>query len=784
MKSKLYLLPLFLTAAVSHAAIWNGSGADDNWSTSGNWDSALTSGASLTFSGTTRQTNGNNTLSAVGAVTFTSRGWNITGSDVTLGGDMTFTSATGGTGNVVWGINTELTATRTIKVDAATGSTLDITGLISGSGGFIRGTGGTADGTLRLSNTANSFTGPVTLDGGTTEVTSLANTGFASSLGQGGTITLGTTASNFSSNLSYIGTGSTETNRAFALRFRQDASVQGIANNSSSNGDLTFSSTAAVAIINNNSTTDGSGNSTGILGFSGSSTGLTTFAGLLQDNPSDSKDILRIEKSGSGTLVLGNANTYSGGTSIASGGTLRATHSSALGTGAVTVASGAALALDGGISIANNLNLAGTGTGALVSQAGANTVSGNIVLTGTTTIANTNSAGVSLDIAGGLNLNSYQLNLGGNSRQLTISGKITGSASSLFVQSTSGNVTFSNDTNDFTAPLSTGYVRNLQFTSIANVGAGASALGAPSNATQGTISFANGASFTRFEYIGTTAADSDRILAMNGTSGALQLVNSSGAKLTYTTDLTRASSSTGALELVANSGSTIEFAGNISNGASASALDLKISSSGTTILSGNNTYTGTTEVTSGATLRVNGNQSGGDLTTVAGTLGGSGSLGAANVTGVLAPGNSIESLATGDLAMLAGSTLQYELQDTSTAGADLVAISGTLDLTGTVTLDLQKIGVGGWSINDKLTLISYSGSWNSGLFSYDGNTVLDDSSITFDGVQWLFDYNDTVKGGNYTSDAAGTYVTMTVVPEPGAALLGGLGILALLRRRR
>jgi MYXO-CTERM domain-containing protein len=28
------------------------------------------------------------------------------------------------------------------------------------------------------------------------------------------------------------------------------------------------------------------------------------------------------------------------------------------------------------------------------------------------------------------------------------------------------------------------------------------------------------------------------------------------------------------------------------------------------------------------------------------------------------------------------------------------------------------------------------------------------------------------------------FVTITAVPEPGAALLGGLGLLALLRRRR
>ncbi len=52
-------------------------------------------------------------------------------------------------------------------------------------------------------------------------------------------------------------------------------------------------------------------------------------------------------------------------------------------------------------------------------------------------------------------------------------------------------------------------------------------------------------------------------------------------------------------------------------------------------------------------------------------------------------------------------------------------------------------------------------------------------------MQWMFDYNDTSAGTNYTTDlTGGSYVTMTAVPEPRVALLGGLGMLALLRRRR
>ncbi len=790
MKLRNLCLPLVLTITGTNAATWNGGGTDNNWSTALNWGgTAPVNGNPLIFSGTNRQTNINNSLTGIGALSFTSRGWNITGNDVALGGDVTFLTTSAGTGDVVWGINTELTATRKIQVDNVVGGALDITGLISGTGGLTRGTtGGTSDGTLRLSNSGNTFGGPVTLDGGITEVVGLADSGFASSLGQGGTITLGTTASNFAATLRFVGSGSTATDRALSLNFRQNLSVQTLTNNSSGNGDLTFSSSAAVAMVNNNSTVDGSGNSSGILTFNGSSTGLTTFAGLLQDNPLDSRDILSIAKSGSGTLVLTNANTYTGGTTIATGGTVRATDSSALGSGAVTAATGGALALDGGISIANALSLgATTGTGALVSQVGANTVSGNITLTGTgttATISNTDSAGVSLTLSGTLDLNSNSLNLAGKNRQLTLSGKITGTAGKINIQSTTGNVTLSNDTSDFKAAIETGFNRNLQFTSITNVGGGASALGAPTNTTEGTITFKNGNSFTRFEYIGTSAAVTDRILKMGGNGGALILVNSSGTKLTYTADLARDATSTGGLEISPNVGSTIEFAGKLSDGASATALSLNLTGAGSTILSGNNTYTGTTTVNSGASLAINGNHTGGGLTTVNGTLSGSGSLGAANVTGVLSPGNSIESLATGDLAMLTGSTLSYELQDTSATGADLVAVTGDLSLSGTVTLDLVKLGTGGWSVNDKLTLLGYTGAWNNGLFTFEGNLLADDSSFTFDGATWAFDYNDTLKGNNFAPEAIGNYVTITVVPEPAAALLGAFGLLAMLRRRR
>jgi autotransporter-associated beta strand protein len=320
------------------------------------------------------------------------------------------------------------------------------------------------------------------------------------------------------------------------------------------------------------------------------------------------------------------------------------------------------------------------------------------------------------------------------------------------------------------------------------------------NATLTGNGIINKASGTLAGTLGVTGGNWNGAGAVTGlvtsSSGAFNIGN--GANLTANGGLdvtggtiaagNAASTITGSLNYTSASNST--FAGVIAGASKTLTMN---NAAAKLILTGANTYTGATNVTAGV-LAVNGSL--GNTTTTIGTgatLQGSGSI-AGSVTvnggGTLATGNSIESLATGALSLLANSTFAYEINNEVAAGAagDLTAVTGnlTLDLANAAILTLTELGSDSWTLGEKLTLISYSGSWNGGLFNYGGNTLADDSSFTFSGSTWSFNYNDNLAGDNFTSDlTSGSFVTMTVIPEPNvAALIGGFGVLLILRRRR
>jgi len=196
-------------------------------------------------------------------------------------------------------------------------------------------------------------------------------------------------------------------------------------------------------------------------------------------------------------------------------------------------------------------------------------------------------------------------------------------------------------------------------------------------------------------------------------------------------------------------------------------------------------YAGSTTVNSGADLRVNSDNSlATGAVTVNGRLGGSGALGGAvTITsgGVLAPGNSIESLTTGALSFAGGSTYEYEIDSSVplSVGADFTKALGNLSLSGTVGLSLLNLATSPTAFADGTTfsLVNYTGSWNNGLFSVGGTQVSDGATFEFGSNTWRLNYAATSGGSNFTSDyTAGKFVNIVVVPEPGALALAGLGV--------
>jgi autotransporter-associated beta strand protein len=221
------------------------------------------------------------------------------------------------------------------------------------------------------------------------------------------------------------------------------------------------------------------------------------------------------------------------------------------------------------------------------------------------------------------------------------------------------------------------------------------------------------------------------------------------------------------------------------------------SGAGNLILSATSTFTGPTSVAAGL-LSVNGALGNTAVTVASGAeLGGSGSIvGALAVLsgGTLAPGNSIDSLAGGATSFAAGSTFGYEVNSSLLGSlgtaADLLVVSGNLDIASGSLLTFADITSGTVQpfVEDTtvFAMISYSGNWNGGLFTYGGSPLANGSTFTAGSQDWRIDYNSSTGGLNYTGDYLPTskFVTVTAVPEPSTFVLGALGFAGAVWLRR
>ncbi|MEY3898523.1 MAG: hypothetical protein RLZZ214_4045 [Verrucomicrobiota bacterium] len=330
--------------------------------------------------------------------------------------------------------------------------------------------------------------------------------------------------------------------------------------------------------------------------------------------------------------------------------------------------------------------------------------------------------------------------------RLIVNGRISGSQGVIFSAGTLGRVELGN-TND--------YVGETRFTGIA---------GADKSTTVGLVKLnVNNAISTVSDVVMGYSSGKGENLDLAGKN---QTISSLTSNEGGTGSIFNSSTTTSTLTIngAATSGS---FGLQITDGADSSRkVALTRSGTGTTTLANNaNTYTGATNVTGGK-LVVDGNISTSILTSVSGTgtLGGTGTIGAATILagGTLAPGNSIGTLNFSQTLTLAGVS-NFEVDPTLGMGLNADRVNVTSAVTYGGTLNVTYAGSSADFTNGMLFNLFDAGSF-AGTF---GNLSL---PILSDGLTWR---NDLASNGS-----------ITVVPEPRTALLlGGLGMLVLLRRR-
>jgi len=203
-------------------------------------------------------------------------------------------------------------------------------GVIRNSQGTPAGIIKTGVGELQL-QAANTFDGPVTINGGTLTASSIANGGANSSIGKSSNDAANLLLAN-GTTLKYTG-GAASSDRSFTIN--GTAAGDSATLDASGSGALNLTSTATPGY--------GAANQTRTLILTGTQTGTNTLAATFADNGTGA---LSVTKTGAGKWILTGANTYTGPTTV-NAGLLVVGAANNLGSGGTLVLNGGGLSISG-----------------------------------------------------------------------------------------------------------------------------------------------------------------------------------------------------------------------------------------------------------------------------------------------------------------------------------------------------------------------------------------------------------------------------------------------------
>ena len=766
-------------------------------------------GATVVSGGTLRldgsgALSGSTTLQVDSGATFSTTGSALTSNNVTVAG------LTGG--GAVTGVAGTLTVNKSSGTDVFNGTL---------GGGLALNKSGAGQLWLTASN---GYTGATTVSAGVMNLASgngLGSTDSGTTVANGAAIRIQGTNSG--------GSGITVGNEALTISGLGVSGSGGALRSASGTntwqGKVTLAADARIGAAGNNLLTldVASGNAIESANFNLSTEG----AGHIRVNDAISLGTGGVTKTGTGSLILGASNSYSGATDI-QGGRLTVSGNGRLGHGAITISNANNGALEFAVSGTNVVANAISGAGALISSSGETRFTGAVTSTG----GLTNSSSI-VRIGNGGTTGSYSGNtvLSDSAAQLvfdrsdayTHGGSISGSGS---VTKLSGGTTTLTASNSYTGgtlisagtlELGSGGSIAGGITNDANLKIGADLTNVVSGS--GSLTKATGATASLWSantYTGATVVEAGQ-LRLDGAgeiSSSSTLQVASGASFSATGVFKTSNNLT--LAGLSGSGNFYNAAGTLTvnkasgsdtlSGVISGGTSVTKSGSGTWTLSGANTYTGATAVSAGG-LVVNGSISSATTVQSGASLGGSGSVASVTVQsgGTIAPGNSPGTLTiTNGLTWAGGGNYNWQIFGVSgTAGAtntwDLISVTGgTWDITGLSSNN--KFNINLWSLSglpdttgalagfDATQNYSWmilasgglSGTFNTNLFNI--NTSAINGTGGFVGATGLFSL--AVDGNNdlflnYTGSGA------AAVPEPGTWAAGGLLLaLAVALRRR